>query len=418
MATMPKLTDAQIRSVKSEKPKKMWDGDGLSLFISAAGGKLWRYRYTFGGKEKLLSLGQYPALSLSAARAARNDAKAILKSGRDPSVVKKLGRLATVAASANTFEAIGREWYELQKPQWTERHADDVLTSLERDVFPALGSIPIDDIAAANVLALLRSIEKRGAKETARRIRQRMSAIFVYAISSGRAQNDPAAIVKGAMAPMVKGRQPAVTDLDEARAMLRKAEAEKAHPVTKLALRLLALTVVRPGTLATTPWAEWADLDADQPIWHIPAERMKMRKQHKDDEARDFLVPLSTQAVDAIATLRVLTGRGPLAFPNSRFAHKPMSENAIGYLLNRAGYHHKHVPHGWRATFSSVMNELYPADRHVIDLMLAHVPKDKVEGAYNRARYLDRRRELAQAWADLLLKDAVDPVDLLLGPRR
>ncbi len=415
---MPKLTDAQIRSVKSEKPKKMWDGDGLSLFISAAGGKLWRYRYTFGGKEKLLSLGQYPALSLSAARAARNDAKAILKSGRDPSVVKKLGRLATVAASANTFEAIGREWYELQKPQWTERHADDVLTSLERDVFPALGSIPIDDIAAANVLALLRPIEKRGAKETARRIRQRMSAIFVYAISSGRAQNDPAAIVKGAMAPMVKGRQPAVTDLDEARAMLRKAEAEKAHPVTKLALRLLALTVVRPGTLATTPWAEWADLDADQPIWHIPAERMKMRKQHKDDEARDFLVPLSTQAVDAIATLHVLTGRGPLAFPNSRFAHKPMSENAIGYLLNRAGYHHKHVPHGWRATFSSVMNELYPADRHVIDLMLAHVPKDKVEGAYNRARYLDRRRELAQAWADLLLKDAVDPVDLLLGPRR
>ncbi len=415
---MPKLTDAQIRSVKSEKPKKMWDGDGLSLFISAAGGKLWRYRYTFGGKEKLLSLGQYPALSLSAARAARNDAKAILKSGRDPSVVKKLGRLATVAASANTFEAIGREWYELQKPQWTERHADDVLTSLERDVFPALGSIPIDDIAAANVLALLRPIEKRGAKETARRIRQRMSAIFVYAISSGRAQNDPAAIVKGAMAPMVKGRQPAVTDLDEARAMLRKAEAEKAHPVTKLALRLLALTVVRPGTLATTPWAEWADLDADQPIWHIPAERMKMRKQHKDDEARDFLVPLSTQAVDAIATLRVLTGRGPLAFPNSRFAHKPMSENAIGYLLNRAGYHHMHVPHGWRATFSSVMNELYPADRHVIDLMLAHVPKDKVEGAYNRARYLDRRRELAQAWADLLLKDAVDPVDLLLGPRR
>ncbi len=415
---MPKLTDAQIRSVKSEKPKKMWDGDGLSLFISAAGGKLWRYRYTFGGKEKLLSLGQYPALSLSAARAARNDAKAILKSGRDPSVVKKLGRLATVAASANTFEAIGREWYELQKPQWTERHADDVLTSLERDVFPALGSIPIDDIAAANVLALLRPIEKRGAKETARRIRQRMSAIFVYAISSGRAQNDPAAIVKGAMAPMVKGRQPAVTDLDEARAMLRKAEAEKAHPVTKLALRLLALTVVRPGTLATTPWAEWADLDADQPIWHIPAERMKMRKQHKDDEARDFLVPLSTQAVDAIATLRVLTGRGPLAFPNSRFAHKPMSKNAIGYLLNRAGYHHKHVPHGWRATFSSVMNELYPADRHVIDLMLAHVPKDKVEGAYNRARYLDRRRELAQAWADLLLKDAVDPVDLLLGPRR
>ncbi|QDB99740.1 integrase arm-type DNA-binding domain-containing protein [Mesorhizobium sp. 8] len=416
---MANLTDARIRAAKAaEKPYKLADGGGLHLFVSPAGGKLWRYRYMFGGKEKLLSLGAYPDLSLAVAREARDGAKATLKAGRDPSIVKKLGKLASAQSTANTFEAIGREWYELQKPQWTERHAADVLTSLERDVFPTFGNIPIEDITAADMLALLRPIEKREAKETARRIRQRMSAIFVYAIASGRAANDPAAIVKGAMAPMKKGRQPAITNLDDARAMLRKADAEAAHPVTKLALRLLALTVVRPGTLAATPWAEWTNLDPDLPLWHIPAERMKLRLQHKDDEARDFLVPLSRQAADAIATLRVLTGRGPLAFPNARHAHKPMSENAMGYLLNRAGYHHKHVPHGWRATFSSVMNERYPADRHIIDLMLAHVPKDKVEGAYNRAQYLDRRRELAQAWADLILKDAADPVDLLIGPRR
>jgi integrase len=265
------------------------------------------------------------------------------------------------------------------------------------------------------VLACLRPIEKRGAKETARRIRQRMSAVFVYAVASGRAENDPAAMVKKAMAPMKKGKQPAITDLAKAREMLQKAEAEMAHPVTKLALRLLALTAVRPGTLTPTPWSEWTPLGD---TWHIPAERMKLRLHYKDDEARDHLVPLSRQALEAIDALRQVSGRGPLAFPNTRHAHKPMSENAIGYLLNRAGYHHRHVPHGWRATFSSVMNERFPADRHVIDLMLAHVPKDKVEGAYNRALYLDRRRELAQEWADIILEGALPASKLLEGPRR
>ncbi|MER9588374.1 integrase arm-type DNA-binding domain-containing protein [Mesorhizobium australicum] len=386
--------------------------------MSPAGGKLWRYRYEFGGKEKLLSLGAYPGVALAAARAARDDAKAALRIGRDPAIAKKLQKLAHTRSTANTFEAIGREWYELQKPQWAERHAHDVLVSLERDVFPTFGDIPVTDITPADVLALLRPIEKREAKETARRVRQRMSAIFVYAIASGRADQDPAAIVKGALAPMKKGRQPAVTDLDAARAMLQKAEAEPAHPVTKLALRILALTAVRPGTLAKTPWAEWNGLDADNPLWRIPAERMKMRLQHKDDDARDFLVPLPRQAVEAIDALRTLTGRGPLAFPNTRHAHKPMSENAMGYLLNRAGYHHKHVPHGWRATFSSVMNERFRVDKPVIDVMLAHVPKDKTEGAYNRALHMERRRELAQIWADLILEGACPAIDLLAGPRR
>ncbi len=410
------LTDTQCRNAKkADKPYKLADGGGLHLFVSVAGGKLWRFRYEFGGKEKLLSLGAYPVVSLIDARSARDEAKATIRAGRDPGIAKKLRKLAHVTSTANTFEAIGREWYELQKPQWAERHAHDVLVSLERDVFPTFGDVPIKDITAAEVLALLRVVEKREAKETARRIRQRMSAIFVYAIASGRAENDPAAIVKGAMAPMKKGKQPAITDLDKAREMLVKAEAETAHPVTKLALRILALTAIRPGTLATTPWAEWP-VGVD--LWQIPAERMKMRLQHKEDEARDHLVPLSRQAVDAIAALRTISGRGPLAFPNTRHAHKPMSENAIGYLLNRAGYHHKHVPHGWRATFSSVMNERFRADKPVIDLMLAHVPKDKVEGAYNRALHLERRRELAQLWADLILEGARPARELLSGPRR
>ncbi|RYE43463.1 MAG: integrase, partial [Hyphomicrobiales bacterium] len=160
------------------------------------------------------------------------------------------------------------------------------------------------------------------------------------------------------------------------------------------------------------------DLDTDNPVWRVPAARMKMKLANKDDEGRDHLVPLSSQAVAAIDVLRTITGKGPLAFPNARHAHKPMSENAMGYLLNRAGYHSKHVPHGWRSTFSSVMNERFPSDRAVIDLMLAHVDKNKVEGAYNRALHMSRRRELAQLWADLILEGAKPAVELVDGPRR
>lgn len=413
------LTDAQVKRAKAgEKPYRLTDGGGLHLFITPAGGKLWRLRYEFGGKEKLLSIGHYPAISLHDARRARDDAKAVIRSGKDPATTKKLGKLSGAKTSSETFELIAREWHDLQKSQWVDRHASDVIESLEKEVFPHVGDVPIRDIGVPEVMGLLRLIEARKAIETARRVRQRMSAVFVFAIATGRAAADPAAIVKGAMAPLKKGRQPAITNLEDAKVMLQTAEAQFAHPVTKLALRLLALTAVRPGTIGTTPWAEWPEDMAEGFIWRIPAERMKLKLQHKDDEKRDHLVPLSKQAIEAITALRRLSGRGPLAFPNARHSHKPISENAIGYLLNRAGYPQRHVPHGWRATFSSVMNERFPADKPIIDLMLAHVPKDKVEGAYNRALHMPRRIELAQEWADLILEGAVHANELLVGPRR
>ena len=209
---------------------------------------------------------------------------------------------------------------------------------------------------------------------------------------------------------MAKGRQPAVTELAEARAVLARAEAQPAHPLTRLALRLLALTAVRPGEIRGAAWAEFEGLDGAEPLWRVPAERMKARREH--------LVPLARQAVAALEAARPLSGRGPLVFPSARHAHRPMSENAIGYLLNRAGYHHRHVPHGWRATFATVMNERHRHDRQVIDLMLAHAPRDKTEGAYNRAAHLARRRELAQAWADLLLEGAPKAAELVGARRR
>jgi integrase len=214
--------------------------------------------------------------------------------------------------------------------------AYDVLHSLERDVFPDLGSAPIKNITAANVISVLRKIENRSAAETARRIRQRMSAVFVYAIASGRAENDPAAAVQKAMGPVKKGRQPAITDLEQAREVLRHADSTPASPVTKLALRLLALTALRPGTLITTPWVELGDLDTETPIWQVPAARMKLRLQYKDDDERDHLVPLPTQAIDVIKALRKLTGPHTVSLPQPE-TRPPASQRKCDRLPAESG---------------------------------------------------------------------------------
>ncbi|TWB19497.1 site-specific recombinase XerD [Rhizobium sp. ERR 1071] len=413
------LTDVQIRKAKAqEKDYKLTDSGGLVLFVSKAGGKLWRYRYKINGKEKLLSLGQYPEMSLVDARSERDRQKQLLKSGRDPSAVKKIEKISTKSSQADTFEVMAKEWHELQKPQWVERHAKDVLDSLEEDVFPFIGALAMNDITPANVLSVIRLIEARDAKETAARVRQRISAVFVYAISSGKANTDPAAMIQKALAPRRRGKQPAIVKLDAARKMLEDVENTPAHPITKLAHRLLAITAARPGTLATTPWHEFDTLQHNRPIWEIPAARMKLRKEYKDDPDRDHLIPLPWQAVELINTIRLITGKGPFVFPNARHAHKPMSENAMGYMLNRAGYHYRHVPHGWRSTFSTVMNTLYRQDHAIIELMLAHRPENKVKAAYDRAEHLERRIELAQIWADLILKDAPSPKELIGRPRK
>lgn len=410
------LTDTAVRKAKAqEKPYKLSDTGGLFLLVTPPGGRLWRFKYRIDGKEKLLAIGRYPDVSLADARKARDRAKELLSEGRDPSVAKQLNRFEIRRQAEDTFEKVAREWHEVNKVQWTDVHSRDVIRSLERDAFPKIGVLPIAEIDAPTVLELLRGIEKRGSGETARRIRQRISAVYTFAIASGRATNDPAALVVGAMAPVMKGRQPAITDLEEARQIIRDVDATPGHPVTKLAIRLLALTAVRPGVIGSTPWHE---LPQGATLWTVPAERMKLIKRLKNDPNRDHIVPLSRQAIETIEAVRTITGRGPMVFPNNRHAHKPMSENAMGYMLNRAGYHSRHVPHGWRSTFSTIMNERFPADRAIIDFMLAHVPKDEVESAYNRALYLDRRAELAQIWADLLMDGLPPPMTLTTLPRR
>lgn len=421
------LTDAAIkRAKKAEKPQKLWDSGGLYLHVSTSGHKSFRLKYRFAGKEKVLTLGGYPdELTLVQARDARDAAKRELRDGKDPGTEKKRRRAMAIVDAANDFEALAKRWHKLNKGRWSTTHAANVWSSLENDVFPILGSLPINTIDVPLVMSVIEAIEGRGAIETAGRVRQRIEAIFALAVSKGLATSNPAAPVKGAMQPKPKQtKQPAITDLEQLRAMLKEVEAIDASPVTKLANRLLALTAVRPGVVHATPWHpnEFEDLEGDAPLWRIPPERMKLRKDRKGDQEFEHLVPLSWQAVEVIDAIKLLTGRMDYLFPNERWANRPMSENAINMMLKRAGYHSRHVPHGYRSSFSTIMNEIAertdrPGDRAVIDLMLAHLPKEKVEGAYNRAAYMPRRREIAQAWADMLLKD-FPPADALLRKAR
>lgn len=426
------LTDAQARkAAPREKPYKMADTGGLFLFVAPTGLRSWRMKFRYQNKEKLLTFGPYPDVSLSEARHRRDEARRQLRDHVDPSgaraksvAQKDAERLER--AKKLSFEQVTRTWHEVQAPRWAPVHAVDVISSMERDIFPDLGGRALDEIDAPAVLATLRKVEARGSIETARRLRQRMSAVFAYAISEGIATNDPAAIVTKALKPLPKkGRQPALEDLDELRGVLSAAEASGATPITKMASRLLALTSVRPAVVRGVTWAEFEGIDwagdfigPALPVWRVPAARMKLILDRKDEESFDHVVPLSWQAVDLLREAHRLTGRGKLVFPGQRHAHKPLSENAIGYLYNRVGYHGRHVPHGWRAAFSTIMNELHRPDRAIIDLMLAHVPANKVEAAYNRARHMTRRRELAQEWADMLTKGLPAAHTLLDGPRR
>jgi integrase len=323
------LTDREIRALTPrEKPYKVRDGQGLVLVVMPSGSRLWNYRYEIAGKEKKLSIGQYPEISLAEARRAREVAREQLRAGRDPSVEKRVQRLAAQASLGTTFEVIARTWHEEQKGRWTATHAADVLGSLEASVFPSLGRLPLSEITPPLVLVVLREVERRGAIETAHRIRQRISAVFQHAIAHGWVSTDPAAQVQRLLKPVQRGRQPAITDVDRLRQMLRDAEKMPAQPVTKLALRFLALTVVRPGDeLLGAYLQEIEDLEGPEPMWHVPAARMKVKG------AGDHLVPLAPQAIDVVRSLRRFIGPSGLMFPTARTTRTATVEVARGPML-------------------------------------------------------------------------------------
>lgn len=427
------LSELAVRQAKAkDKDYKLSDSEGLYLFVAKSGRRSWRFKYRFAGKERRLILGAYPELSLKEARDRKCDARKLLAEGRDPGLEAKKAAIARAMSASNTFEVVARNWFALQEDRWTPVHARDVISSLEKEVFPWIGGLPIAELDEPIVLSVLRKIEKRGAIETAHRVRQRMSAVFVQAIAEGLAARDPAAVVGKALKPVPRGRKrPAIVSIEALHVMIRKTEAEPASPLTKLASRFAALTAQRLGAIRCMAWGEFENIDWDgdglcpEALWHVPANHMKLANDLKQDEKFDHLVPLAPEAVAVLRTTKQLTGRGPIVFPSNRSARVPMSENTLSYFYNRCGYQGRHVPHGWRASFSTIMNEWAErngtaSDRLVIDLMLAHIPEgvSGSEGAYNRAAYLARRREIADEWAKMLFKGLPEPSKLLGLPSR
>lgn len=403
------LTNATVKAARARsRPYKIFDERGLHLHVAPSGRLTWRVKYRWQGQEQLLTIGCYPDVGLTDARVQCDAAHESLARGEKP--VRQ-----SSATSSVTFEDAARAWIALKRPGWTSIHAGDVLDSLERDALPAIGAMPIRAIRAPNVLQLLRAVELRGAGETTRRLRQRISAIFKLAVSEGWANANPAADAGEALRPPSgRRRMPALTDVDDARALLGAAELVDVAPATKLASRFLALTAVRLACVRGARWDEIEDLDGAAPMWRVPASRMKLAAPKKLDSANDHLVPLSAAAVAVLRAARALCIMHEVDAPSAGLifhgrAGRAIAEGAIGALYAAAGYRGRHVPHGWRASFSTIMNERFPLERDAIDRTLGHVLKGedgktaKVEAAYNRSEQLARRRALLDAWADLLV---------------
>ncbi len=321
------LTDTAIRNAKpGPKPIRMFDGGGLYLEVAPSGGKWWRFKYRFGGKEKRLSLGVYPDVGLKEARERRDEARKLLAGDIDPGENRKAKQAAQADRAANSFEVVAREWFAKFGPTWSPSHGDRIIRRLERDIFPWIGGRPVADVTAPELLAVLRRIEGRGAVETAHRAQQNCGQVFRYAIATGRAQRDPSGDLRGALQPVKEKHHAAITEPKAIGELLRAMDGYEGYFVTKCALRLAPLVFVRPGELRK---AEWAEIDLDHAEWNIPAERMKMREPH--------LVPLSRQTVEILRELQALTGGGRYVFPGARTNGRPMSDNAILAALRRMG---------------------------------------------------------------------------------
>tara|TARA_R110000822_G_scaffold49736_3_gene130483 strand:+ start:4128 stop:5348 length:1221 start_codon:yes stop_codon:yes gene_type:complete len=386
------LTDTAARNAKPEsKPRKLSDEKGLFLLVSPNGGKWWRLKYRIGGKEKLLSLGTYPDVSLKAARDARDLARKDIAAGIDPSEKRKAAKAALTTIDSNSFEAVAREWLNKYRASWTPEHAERIERRFERDVFPWVGKRPIADITAPELLAALRRIESRGALDTAHRALQNCGQVFRYAVATGRAQADPTPSLRGALAPSKETHHAAVTEPKAMGELLRVLHSYKGSFVTLCALKLAPLVFVRPGELRR---AEWSEIDFDASEWRIPAGKMKSRAVH--------IVPLAVQAVAILKELQPLTGSGQYVFPSVRTRTRPMSENTVLGALRRLGYTTGQMTgHGFRSMASTQLNEMgWPPD--VIERQLAHAERNKVKAAYNRAEHLAARRQMMQAWADYL----------------
>ena len=387
---MPLTDIAARKAAPRAKPFKLADGGGLYLEVMPTGAKYWRMKYRHGGKEKRLALGVYPDVSLIAARAAREDARKLLANGTDPGAVRKAikaERIEAAAVAADTFEAVAREW--MARQDVAEVTANKTRWILETCLFPEIGNRSIAAVTARELLDALRKVEATGKLETAKRAKIKAGQVFRYAVLEGKATSDPTTALRKALKAPTGKHHAAVNDPIKIGELLRAIDGFTGQPATLAALKLAPLVFVRPGELRQ---AEWAELDLDGAIWRIPGEKMKMGAAH--------LVPLSSQAVAILRELHPLTGAGRYLFPGLRTASRPMSENTVNAALRRLGYGNEEMTgHGFRSMASTLLNEQGFAP-DVIELQLAHVERNKVRAAYNRAQRLKERRKMMQEWAD------------------
>jgi integrase len=386
------LNDLRVRTAKAkEKPYKLSDGDGLYLLVTDKGGKWWRLKYRYEGKEKLLSFGTYPEIILADARKRRDEARKLLANGIDPGAVKKAQKQAQTEET-ETFEVIAREWHTRFTPQWSEAHAKTTLSRLEHDLFPWLGNRPIREIKAPELLATLRRAENRGALELAHRLRTIAGQVMRYAVASGRAERDPSGDLRGALPTPPEAHYAALTEPKEVAELLRKIDVYKGGIIVKSALRIAPLLFVRPGELRR---AEWSEINLDEAVWNIPTEKMKTKQAH--------IVPLSKQALEILQEIYPLTGNGKYVFPSIRSTARPMSENTINVTLRTLGYDNERMTgHGFRAMARTILDEVLHVRPELIEAQLAHAVRDPLGRAYNRTHHLFDRTQMMQQWADYL----------------
>lgn len=381
----------QIRRAKPEaKAYTLGDGQGLSLLVEPNGSKSWRFRYRYAGKPKMISLGVYPTITLAEARARRDEARKIVAEGKNPSEVRKEQKLALRIQSENAFEKIAREWHQMKSAKWSAGYASDIIEAFQNDIFPYVGTRPVGEIKPLELLNVLRKIEKRGALEKMRKVRQRCSEVFRYAIATGRAEFNPAADLSSALEVHKSNHFPFLKS-DEIPDFLRALDSYAGSRLVQIATKLLMVTGVRTIELRAALWQEF---DLDNAIWEIPAERMKMRRPH--------LVPLSTQALGFLNELKSMTGNYRYVFPGRNDPNKPMSEASVNQLIKRIGYAGKLTGHGFRHTLSTILHE-NGFNTAWIEMQLAHVDKNTIRGVYNHAQYIENRKKMMQWYSDFII---------------
>ncbi|WP_447403229.1 tyrosine-type recombinase/integrase [Escherichia coli] len=398
-----KLNARQVDAAKPrEKAYKLADGAGLYLEVVPSGSRYWRMKYRFNRKEKRMAFGVYPAVSLAQARALRDDAKKKLAEGIDPSLAKKEEKLVRDVQLNNTFQAVALEWHGTKVSRWSEGYASDIIEAFNKDIFPYIGQQPVNEIKPLVLLNVLRRIESRGATEKAKKVRQRCSEVFRYAIVTGRAEYNPAADLTSAMSGHESKHYPFLT-VEELPDFFKALAGYTGSPLVVLAARLLILTGVRTGELRG---AFWSEFDLEKAVWEIPAERMKMKRPH--------LVPLSTQALEIVQQLKVMSGQYPLVFPGRNDPRKTMSEASINQVFKRIGYTGRVTGHGFRHTMSTILHE-EGFNTAWIETQLAHVDKNAIRGTYNHALYLEGRREMMQWYADYINANHNSCISLLVN---